>query len=76
MINLMAGVQLYDYQLEAVQKMWLGCILCDGGGKRKNSRTGLAFYYQMCAGRYGKASEVWVEDAKITGSVMEVIEYV
>ena len=46
----MAGVQLYDYQLEAVQKMRLGCILCGGVGSGK-SRTGLAFYYQMFDGK-------------------------
>jgi len=49
-ITLMAGVQLYDYQLEAVQKMRLGCILCGGVGSGK-SRTGLAFYYQMFDGK-------------------------
>ena len=46
----MAGVQLYDYQFEAVQKMRLGCILCGGVGSGK-SRTGLAFYYQMFDGK-------------------------
>ena len=46
----MVGVQLYDYQLEAVQKMRLGCILCGGVGSGK-SRTGLAFYYQMFDGK-------------------------
>ena len=46
----MAGVQLYDYQLEAVQKMRLSCILCGGVGSGK-SRTGLAFYYQMFDGK-------------------------
>lgn len=35
----MAGVQLYDYQLEAVQKMRLGCILCGGVGSGKSRRV-------------------------------------
>lgn len=40
----MAGVSLYDYQKDAVEKMRNGCILCGGVGSGK-SRTGLAFYY-------------------------------
>lgn len=45
----MGGVKLYDYQLDAVNRMRVGCILCGGVGSGK-SRTGLAFYYRMYDG--------------------------
>ncbi|MBS6180535.1 MAG: hypothetical protein KH921_07080 [Erysipelotrichaceae bacterium] len=44
----MAGIELYDYQLDAVKKMKNGCILCGGVGSGK-SRTSLAYYY-LCEG--------------------------
>ncbi len=44
----MAGINLYDYQLDAVKKMKNGCILCGGVGSGK-SRTALAYYY-LCEG--------------------------
>lgn len=40
----MSGIALRDYQLDAVQKMKNGCILCGGVGSGK-SRTSLAYYY-------------------------------
>ena len=45
----MAGVTLYDYQLNAINRMKIGCILCGGVGSGK-SRTSLAFYYKLYDG--------------------------
>lgn len=44
------GIQLYDYQKDALQKMKNGCILCGGVGSGK-SRTGLAYYFTLCGGK-------------------------
>src|SRR5574344_294360 len=38
------AISLRDYQLDAIQKMHNGCILCGGVGSGK-SRTALAYYY-------------------------------
>lgn len=48
----MAGIQLYDYQLDAVNRMKNGCILCGGVGSGK-SRTSLAYYYKEQGGILG-----------------------
>lgn len=45
----MAGINLRDYQLEAVKKMRNGCILCGDVGSGK-SRTALAYYYYRNGG--------------------------
>ncbi len=49
--NMLAKNQsfLYDYQMEAVKKMFSGCILCGGVGSGK-SRSGLFYYYQSQGG--------------------------
>ncbi len=39
-----AGIQLYDYQIEAIRQMKNGCILCGGVGSGK-SLTALAYFY-------------------------------
>lgn len=46
----MPGIQLRDYQIEAVKNMHNGCILCGGVGSGK-SITGLAYYYIQQGGK-------------------------
>lgn len=48
----MAGIQLRDYQLDAVHRMKNGCILCGGVGSGK-SRTAIAYYYLCEDGEIG-----------------------
>ena len=44
------AIELYDYQIEAINKMKNGCILVGGVGSGK-SRTSLAYYYiSVCKG--------------------------
>lgn len=44
-------IQLYDYQLEAIDKIKNGSILCGGVGSGK-SRTALAYFYlKVCRGK-------------------------
>ena len=40
------GLGLYDYQLDAINRMKNGCILCGGVGSGK-SRTSLGYYYKQ-----------------------------
>lgn len=51
-------ISLSDYQLDAVNNMRNGCILCGGVGSGK-SRTALAYYYKEQGGVLG--SEYYVE---------------
>ena len=46
-------IQLRDYQLEAVNKLHNGNILCGGVGSGK-SRTALAYYFKECGGGLGE----------------------
>ena len=48
----MPGISLRDYQLDAVERMQNGCILCGGVGSGK-SRTSLAYYYKEQGGKLG-----------------------
>lgn len=50
------GISLRDYQIDAVNKMKNGCILCGGVGSGK-SRTALAFYYIQNEGVLDDPSE-------------------
>lgn len=45
----MAGIELYDYQIEAIEKMHNGCILCGGVGSGK-SLTALGYFYKLNGG--------------------------
>lgn len=48
----MSGISLRDYQLDAVNRLRNGCILCGGVGSGK-SRTSLAYYYKEQGGVLG-----------------------
>lgn len=43
------SIKLYEYQIDAIQKMRNGCILCGGVGSGK-SRTALSYYYLQNGG--------------------------
>lgn len=45
----MANIKLYDYQMDAIEKMHNGCILCGGVGSGK-SLTALGYYYKLNGG--------------------------
>ena len=60
----MAGISLRDYQLDAVNRMMNGCILCGGGGSGK-SRTALAYYYKENGGVLGTNEYVPMNDVDL-----------
>ncbi len=53
----MAGVKLYGYQEEALEKMHNGCILNGGVGSGK-SRTSLAYYYTLMGGKVNTSTYI------------------
>lgn len=57
------GIELRDYQLDAVQRMRNGCILCGGVGTGK-SRTSLAYYYKEQGGVLGADHYVKMKNPK------------
>lgn len=57
----MAGIELRDYQLKAVEQMRNGCILCGGVGSGK-SRTSLAYYYIRNGGVLGMNEYIPMND--------------
>ena len=59
----MSGISLYDYQLDAVNRMKNGCILCGGVGSGK-SRTSLAYYYKEQGGKIGANRYILMQKPK------------
>lgn len=59
----MSGISLYDYQLDAVNRMKNGCILCGGVGSGK-SRTSLAYYYKEQGGILGTKNYIKMKHPK------------
>lgn len=57
----MAGISLRDYQIEAIDKMRNGCILCGGVGSGK-SRTALAYYYIRNGGKVGTENYISMKE--------------
>lgn len=59
----MSGISLYDYQLDAVNQMRNGCILCGGVGSGK-SRTSLAYYYKEQGGKLNSNEYIKMKNPK------------
>lgn len=59
----MSGISLFDYQLDAVNRMRNGCILCGGVGSGK-SRTSLAYYYKEQGGVLGTKNYIRMKSPK------------
>ena len=59
----MAGIQLDDYQIDAVKRMHNGCILCGDVGTGK-SRTSIAYYYVEQGGQLGTKNYVKMKNPR------------
>lgn len=59
----MAGISLYDYQMDAVNRMRNGCILNGGVGSGK-SRTSLAYYYKEQGGELNSKKYIPMKNPK------------
>lgn len=59
----MADISLRDYQLDAVNRIKNGCILCGGVGSGK-SRTALAYYYKQNGGVLNSKKYKKMDDPK------------
>lgn len=59
----MPSISLRDYQLDAVNRMQNGCVLCGGVGSGK-SRTSLAYYYKENGGILGSKNYVKMKDPR------------
>ena len=57
------AIELRDYQLDAIERMRNGCILCGGVGSGK-SRTSLAYYYKEQGGVLGTKNYVRMKNPK------------
>ena len=55
------GVNLYDYQIKALDKMHNGCILNGGVGSGK-SRTAIAYYYERQGGDVRQENYIPMDD--------------
>ena len=55
MVRKSSKVSMYDCQMEAIDKMKNGCILCGGVGTGK-SRTSLAYFYKLHGGKLNASS--------------------
>ena len=60
----MAGIELRDYQKDAVKRMKTGCILCGGVGSGK-SRASIAYYYIKNGGELDTDEYVTMDDVNI-----------
>lgn len=57
------SIQLRDYQLEAIENMKNGCILCGGVGSGK-SRTAIAYYFICQSGKIREKDYVKMKNPK------------